>query len=880
MSELGHGGELPVTVREAIAARIDAMPAEARSTLLSAAVIGKTFWRGLLEAVGGVDDVDSALAVLESRDLVRRDPSSQLSGDVQFTFKHMLIREVAYATVPRATRRERHAAVAGYIEEAIPGETLSAILAYHWREAGEPAQAIPYLLAAAESARRGWAQGAVVDLYSKALELTDDEILRREIRLKRGLALVALSDYPSAVEELGASIPELEAQDRLDALIALGHATLWTEDEVATIATAAQAAPLVEEVGDESAVAAVLAMESQGLAMRGDEGDLGRALELGDRALELWIPGTRALDLAQHLHLHANTTCWAGEYEKSRELSRRTRALADDLHSAESLLRGGGLEALALAGLGKHEEAIAIWDELFEAARELGRDPQVVLNYSALAYRELNDLDEARRRSEEALSRSAAQTFGMPRQFAGSDLLLQTCWPATSAPPRRRGRRSGKVQRKPRGGRPGSSRAGSLRRVPRLRCTRSLPSLQWSGRTALCAIARRTRRRKYESYSLISLGRALEKLGRRDEAVQALRAATTIADELIGQPARWRARVALGRLLYELGDDAAAEVTYGEASELIESFAGRLHPSALRPCALPRRSKRSARWQAGELRAEPPIRFVAVGDVMVDVLCGEPTPAGRVHAQITVRAGGSAVNAAIAASRAGAAATVVGRVGADPSGELVLAALEREDVEAKLARDPDLTTGVAIALGSSVVAHRGANAALGRDDVPDPLDADALLVSGFALFQPGSADAGWAALERFRGTWSAVDVASPGLAEHADVERLARSAGVLLVTNDEARVLTGTDGDAAATQLARRFRVACVKLGEAGAVAAGGRELVRAASRRVEERSPFGAGDAFAAALLVALATNLTLATALERACDAGARAAGEKGRS
>ena len=109
--------------------------------------------------------------------------------------------------------------------------------------------------------------------------------------------------------------------------------------------------------------------------------------------------------------------------------------------SAESLLRGGGLEALALAGLGKHEEAIAIWDELFEAARELGRDPQVVLNYSALAYRELNDLDEARRRSEEALSLSAAQTFGMPRQFAGSDLLLtdllagdigtaQTTWPA------------------------------------------------------------------------------------------------------------------------------------------------------------------------------------------------------------------------------------------------------------------------------------------------------------------------------------------------------------------------------------------------------------------------------------------------------------------
>jgi ribokinase len=263
---------------------------------------------------------------------------------------------------------------------------------------------------------------------------------------------------------------------------------------------------------------------------------------------------------------------------------------------------------------------------------------------------------------------------------------------------------------------------------------------------------------------------------------------------------------------------------------------------------------------------------------MVDVLCGEPSPAGRVHAEITVRAGGSAVNAAIAASSSGAMATVVGRIGADPSGELVLAALEREGVEARLARDPDLTTGVAIALGSSVVAHRGANATLQPGDVPNPLDADALLVSGFALFQSGSADAGWAALERFRGGWSAVDVGSPGLAECADIERLERNAGVILVTNDEARVLVGTDGEAAASQLARRFRVACVKFGEAGAVAASGDELVRAAAPRVEESSPFGAGDAFAAALLVALASDLPLAAALERACDAGGRAAGGKG--
>jgi predicted ATPase len=331
--EVGDTGTLPVTVREAIAARIDAMPANARRVLLAAAVVGKTFWRGVLQAAARMDDeVDAALALLEARDLVRRDPSSQLVGDVQFTFKHMLIRDVAYATVPRGTRRELHATVAGYVEQSLAGaaETLSAILAYHWREAGEAQRAIPYLLAAADAARRSWAQDAVIDLYSKALELADDDEQRRRLRLQRGVALVELADYERAAEELGALLPELQGRERLNALIALGHATLWTERDADTLATAAEATRLLEEVSDQTARPAVLAMESQALAMRGAEGDLDRAVELGDRALELWVPGSRSLDLREHLHLHSDLAYWVGQYERSVELSRRTRELASE----------------------------------------------------------------------------------------------------------------------------------------------------------------------------------------------------------------------------------------------------------------------------------------------------------------------------------------------------------------------------------------------------------------------------------------------------------------------------------------------------------------------------------------------------------------------
>jgi sugar/nucleoside kinase (ribokinase family) len=257
---------------------------------------------------------------------------------------------------------------------------------------------------------------------------------------------------------------------------------------------------------------------------------------------------------------------------------------------------------------------------------------------------------------------------------------------------------------------------------------------------------------------------------------------------------------------------------------------------------------------------------------MVDVLCAELPPEGaRVHADVILRAGGSAVNAATSAADAGAAATVVGRVGSDPAAELLSAALAERGVAAQLVRDAEVATGTAVALGSSVVAHRGANARLSAEDVPEPLEADALLVSGFVLFQTGSKEAGRAALERFEGRWAAVDLASPKL---ADLE-LTAGANVVLATAEEARAVTGEETEEAASALASRFELACVKLGEEGAIAVRGDQVVRAAAERVERRSPFGAGDAFAGALLVALARDDSLKRALQVACAAGAHAAG-----
>src|SRR5262249_46183958 len=102
---------LPTSIRGLLAAGLDALPQEERSLLLDAAVVGKTFWRGALEAMGDGEETIDLLGALERRDLVRRDTVSSFEGDQQYSFTHVLIRDAAYDLLPRARRPERHAQV-------------------------------------------------------------------------------------------------------------------------------------------------------------------------------------------------------------------------------------------------------------------------------------------------------------------------------------------------------------------------------------------------------------------------------------------------------------------------------------------------------------------------------------------------------------------------------------------------------------------------------------------------------------------------------------------------------------------------------------------------------------------------------------------------
>jgi class 3 adenylate cyclase len=199
IAEKSTRGALPTSIRGIVAARLDSLPPDERSVLVDASVVGRVFWRGALTRIAERDNLPDLLGSLEARDLIRREAVSRIRGDQQYGFKHGLIHDVAYQRLPRAERRARHAAVAGFLEEATGemGQSNEA-LAHHWREAGQDRRAVDCLIAAADQAGRGWAKEHAVTLYKTALALISpgEDELQRDVRRRLAVALQAVYHLP------------------------------------------------------------------------------------------------------------------------------------------------------------------------------------------------------------------------------------------------------------------------------------------------------------------------------------------------------------------------------------------------------------------------------------------------------------------------------------------------------------------------------------------------------------------------------------------------------------------------------------------------------------------------------------------------------------
>ena len=185
---------LPDTVHAAVLARLDLLPAEERRILQLGAVLGRSFGPQALIALGGAGatSVTEACRALVERDLLRP------SGD-SYVFRHILIREVAYQTLPRAERARLHADAAAWLETRAVGceDAMAELVAFHYREA----VALAGAAASPQTRQRTveWLSRAADAAYSGAATVESLGHLRAAIELAEP------SRLPELYERLGAN---------------------------------------------------------------------------------------------------------------------------------------------------------------------------------------------------------------------------------------------------------------------------------------------------------------------------------------------------------------------------------------------------------------------------------------------------------------------------------------------------------------------------------------------------------------------------------------------------------------------------------------------------------------------------------------------------
>jgi predicted ATPase/class 3 adenylate cyclase len=200
---------VPETIQAVLLARLDRLPATAKSLLQAAAVIGKDVALSLLQSITerSEESLQQDLTHLQAAEFLYE---TSLVPEPHYTFKHVLTQEVTYQSLLRRTRQQYHARIAQVLEAQFPTMALAQpeLLAQHYTEAGLSEQAIPYWQQAGEQASNRSAHLEAISHFTARIELLQT-LPETPVRLQHALTLhIALGS--ALIVTKGHAAPEVE----------------------------------------------------------------------------------------------------------------------------------------------------------------------------------------------------------------------------------------------------------------------------------------------------------------------------------------------------------------------------------------------------------------------------------------------------------------------------------------------------------------------------------------------------------------------------------------------------------------------------------------------------------------------------------------------
>jgi class 3 adenylate cyclase/tetratricopeptide (TPR) repeat protein len=391
LAERGTTGDLPESVQGVIAARLDALPRNEKDLLQDAAVHGKVFWLGGVTAGSGVQaaEAEDLLRALERKDFVARERRSAVAGDTQYTFQHVLLRDVAYGQIPRRARAEKHRSAAEWIEGLGRPDDHAELLAYHYKEALAFARAAgaeddpelvnrarESLLAAGDRAMSLSAYEASGEFFAEALELLPaDDPARPALLLRRARALLPIGGQgPELLEE---AIPGFEktgdVEGMAEALAISARFSWFMGDRAATDRYMTAALEALEDRPPSRSKAETLAHQS-GFDMLA--GRFEQSIRFGEEALPL---ATEFVMEEQRARLHivvGTSRCCLGDAGGLDEI-RAGIEIAESASNVDMTIAGYSNLSSELHFMARLEEARREWQrelelsERYEVSRPL-----------------------------------------------------------------------------------------------------------------------------------------------------------------------------------------------------------------------------------------------------------------------------------------------------------------------------------------------------------------------------------------------------------------------------------------------------------------------------------------------------------------------------
>jgi tetratricopeptide (TPR) repeat protein len=360
--------DLPTSLHSLILSRIDQLTETQRNTIKVASVIGRLFRAAMLwgayPLLGRPQQVKSDLEVLEELDLTPQDtPEPELT----YLFRNVVTQEVAYESLPFATRAMLHDLIGQYIESNYE-HALSqyvGLLAYHYGRSDNETKKREYLLKAGEAAQAEYANEAAIEYFQRVLPLLPEP------------------ERAAVMRKLG-SVLELVGQ--------------WDEASKLYI----QGLQLAQKHNNQQEEAWCQAAQAELLRKRGRFEEAVKYLEAARFTFEQLEDES---GVAQAYHSSGTLAAQQGQYEKARTLYEQSLALRRELEQPAYIAALLSNLAIIARFQGDLTEARRLNEDALAIRRQVGDRRTIAnsLNNLGNAVRNLGDLAQARDHLEEAL---------------------------------------------------------------------------------------------------------------------------------------------------------------------------------------------------------------------------------------------------------------------------------------------------------------------------------------------------------------------------------------------------------------------------------------------------------------------------------------------